>query len=288
VSLGKQAKTLSKGQVEATMGWLTSTSIPDEKGVILLLSVRAGLRAKEIASLTWTMVTDADRQMSRTIHLPDKASKGRSGRAIPMHRDLRSALQDLYREAKPKPDDFVVTTERSKKTSPQVIVNLFARWYEVIGLGISTRVSIGVTDSMRPSLPETKRGVNSTPLFFPALLERWSPSGVELLASSISFRESLQEAEHRGGPPSSLESPSLRTECHSAAFTGGTMALWLVHRSRKQRRCSRSQSGPEVSRENLGLCRSPGIGEVAAKYQGAGPWINLCPSGTETFPRVIC
>jgi integrase/recombinase XerD len=81
VSLGKQAKTLSKGQVEATMGWLTSTSIPDEKGVILLLSVRAGLRAKEIASLTWTMVTDADRQMSRTIHLPDKASKGRSGRA---------------------------------------------------------------------------------------------------------------------------------------------------------------------------------------------------------------
>jgi integrase/recombinase XerD len=79
------------------------------------------------------MVTDADRQMSRTIHLPDKASKGRSGKAIPMHRDLRSALQDLYREAKPKPDDFVVTTERSKKASPQVIVNLFARWYEVLG-----------------------------------------------------------------------------------------------------------------------------------------------------------
>jgi integrase/recombinase XerD len=71
------------------------------------------------------MVTDADRQMSRTIHLPDKTGKGRSGRAIPMHRELRSALQDLYREAKPKPDDFVVATERSKKASPQVIVNLF-------------------------------------------------------------------------------------------------------------------------------------------------------------------
>jgi integrase/recombinase XerD len=133
VSQGKQAKTLTKGQVEATIGWLASTRYPTRNGAILLLSVRAGLRAKEIASLTWTMVTDADRQMSRTIHLLDKASKGRSGRAIPMHRDLRSALQDLYREAKPKPDDFVITTERSKRTSPQVIVNLFARWYEVPG-----------------------------------------------------------------------------------------------------------------------------------------------------------
>jgi hypothetical protein len=50
-----------------------------------------------------------------------------------MHNELRLALRDLFREVKPKPDDFVISTERSKRASPQVIVNLFARWYEILG-----------------------------------------------------------------------------------------------------------------------------------------------------------
>jgi integrase/recombinase XerD len=131
--LGKQAKTLTKGQIETTRAWLAGSRYPIRNRVILLLSVRAGLRAKEIAGLTWIMVTEADGQISQAIQLHDNASKGRSGRTIPMHSDLRSALQDLHLELKPKPNDFVISTERSKRTSPQVIVNLFARWYEILG-----------------------------------------------------------------------------------------------------------------------------------------------------------
>jgi integrase len=130
VSLGKQAKTLTKGQIGLALNWLANSRYPTRNRTILLLSARAGLRAKEIAGLTWTMVTDAEGEVSQAIQLHDNASKGRSGRTIPMHSDLKSALQDLHREVKPKPDDFVITTERSKRTSPQVIVNPFARWYE--------------------------------------------------------------------------------------------------------------------------------------------------------------
>jgi integrase len=39
----------------------------------------------------------------------------------------------LLDQAKRTPDDFVIRTERSKRTSAQIIVNLFARWYEVLG-----------------------------------------------------------------------------------------------------------------------------------------------------------
>ena len=46
--------------------------------VIFLLSLKAGLRAKEIASLTWTMVTDAEGALADTISLTDIASKGRA------------------------------------------------------------------------------------------------------------------------------------------------------------------------------------------------------------------
>jgi integrase len=79
------------------------------------------------------LVTNADGQISHAIHLHDNASKGRSGRTIPMHAEVCLALQKLLDQAKPNPDDSVITTERSKRTSAQVIVNLFARWYEVLG-----------------------------------------------------------------------------------------------------------------------------------------------------------
>jgi integrase len=59
------------------------------------LSIKAGLRAKEIASLTWRMVTDARGQIGQSVHLEDSASKGRSGRVIPMNEELRRALRDV-------------------------------------------------------------------------------------------------------------------------------------------------------------------------------------------------
>lgn len=131
--LGKQAKTLTKGQTEAILGFLAKTRYPIRNRAIFFLSLRAGLRAKEIASLTWEMITDADGQVGKAIYLHDKASKGRSGRLIPMNSELRSALQELRRKTWTKPAMFVISSERSPRVSSQSIVNLFSRWYEVLG-----------------------------------------------------------------------------------------------------------------------------------------------------------
>ena len=60
MSLLKQAKTLSKRQIALTTALLQQTRYPTRNLAIFLLSVKAGLRAKEIASLTWDMVTDAE------------------------------------------------------------------------------------------------------------------------------------------------------------------------------------------------------------------------------------
>jgi integrase/recombinase XerD len=79
------------------------------------------------------MITDADGDVGVAIQLRDEASKGRSGRVIPLHAELRSALEELRQHDRPKPNDFVIRTERSRRTSAQAIVNLFARWYEVLG-----------------------------------------------------------------------------------------------------------------------------------------------------------
>lgn len=127
----KQAKTLSKRQVALVTGVTTQTRNPVRNLVILLLSVKAGLRAKEIAHLTWDMVTDPEGNLGSAIHLRNIASKGSSGRVVPLNRDLRSALETLYERRSPSP--YVVTTERRQRTSAAAIANLFAGWYRAAG-----------------------------------------------------------------------------------------------------------------------------------------------------------
>ena len=89
MGLGKQAKTLTKVQVDAALGYLSNTRHPLRNRVILLLSVKAGLRAKEIARLTWDMVTTSDDDIGTAIHLTNEASKGSGGgRVIPLNKEL--------------------------------------------------------------------------------------------------------------------------------------------------------------------------------------------------------
>ena len=135
MGLGKQAKTLTKAQVDAALGYLSKSRHPARNRAILLLSVKAGLRAKEIASLTWDMVTDLDGELGMSIHLTNEASKGRTGgRVVPLNRELRAALSDLRRSSSlGRPSRFVIATERSNRSSPHAIVNLFSRWYRDLG-----------------------------------------------------------------------------------------------------------------------------------------------------------
>jgi len=80
------------------------------------------------------MITDAEGQISHSIHLIDIASKGKSGRAIPISKDLRQALLELQRGPRSySGSPYVVSTERLSRTSPAVIVNLFAHWYRSLG-----------------------------------------------------------------------------------------------------------------------------------------------------------
>ena len=80
---GKQAKVLSPREINQMLTHIKHTRYPQRNKVMFLLSVKAGLRAKEISNVTWAMVTDASGHMSDTLHLPDHSSKGKSGRAIP-------------------------------------------------------------------------------------------------------------------------------------------------------------------------------------------------------------
>jgi integrase/recombinase XerD len=132
MGLKKQAKTLSNAQIKTILTHIQSTRFPNRNRVIFLLSIRAGLRAKEIAHLKWSMLTDPEGNLLECIHLQDQASKGRSGRIIPMAKDLKQSILEL-RQASNQSDTYLITTQRSGQTSAQVIVNLFRDWFLSLG-----------------------------------------------------------------------------------------------------------------------------------------------------------
>jgi|GEM_PF-4380722 len=81
---GKQAKTLSPAQIKTALSYLDQTRNAERDVVMFLMSVRAGLRAKEIAGATWIMVLGSDGLVSDTLHLEDRVAKMKSGRTIPI------------------------------------------------------------------------------------------------------------------------------------------------------------------------------------------------------------
>ena len=85
---GRQAKTLSSADVNDLLVFASCTRNPLRNRVIVLLSAKAGLRAGEIANLTWDMVLGPTGQIGGIIELRDYAAKKRSGRVIPIHPEL--------------------------------------------------------------------------------------------------------------------------------------------------------------------------------------------------------
>src|SRR5262249_5844160 len=73
--LGKQAKVVSLRELKRLLDYAAHGRYPERDRVLVLLSFKAGLGAKEIAGLRWSMVTDSSGQLADHLALPDRASK---------------------------------------------------------------------------------------------------------------------------------------------------------------------------------------------------------------------
>ena len=129
---GRQAKTLSADNIKDLLVYASCTRHPLRNSVIVLLSAKAGLRAGEIANLTWDMLVDANGHISGLIELRDQAAKKCSGRSIPVHPDVAAALA-AWRQAGPS-SDYVIASERGRAMTASSIVVWFNRAFKNIGL----------------------------------------------------------------------------------------------------------------------------------------------------------
>ena len=129
---GKQAKILSALDVHQLLLFASRTRNPLRNRVIVLLSAKAGLRAGEIAALTWDMLADAQGRVGRVIELRDCAAKKGSGRLIPVHPELRDAL--MAWQIASANSTYVVRSERGGQMTPLSVVVWFNRAVQKIGL----------------------------------------------------------------------------------------------------------------------------------------------------------
>ena len=129
---GKQAKILSSTDVNDLLIFATCTRHSVRNRLIVLLAAKAGLRAGEIAKLTWEMVLDPTGNIGGVIELRDAAAKNGRGRLIPMHPDLRRALaayRGLSNGLGP-----LIRSERSGAMTSLSIVVWFYRAFRNVGL----------------------------------------------------------------------------------------------------------------------------------------------------------
>jgi integrase/recombinase XerD len=129
---GRQAGLIVPSVVRRMLAHVRHSSQPARDRVIILLSVRAGLRAAEIAQLDWSMVLDVRGQIADTVTIRDAIAKKGSGRRIPMHPELRRALVRL----KPMSEDSgpVVRSSRGGAMQPNSIVNWFVQLFAELGI----------------------------------------------------------------------------------------------------------------------------------------------------------
>src|SRR4029079_8976785 len=129
---GRRAKILSPADVNDLLLFASCTRNPLRNRVLVLLSAKAGLRAGEIANLPWDMVLGPTGLIRCSIAPQHTAAKRGSGRMIPIHPDLGSALEDLRRVT--ARSEHVVTSERRGGMTPSSIVVWFNRAFRSVGL----------------------------------------------------------------------------------------------------------------------------------------------------------
>lgn len=154
-----QAKIQSEAGITRLLKVAKSSRHPLRNAAIVRLSVRAGLRACQIAYLDWAMVTDGRGPISNVMSVPGTITKFGLARRLPIHAELKKVLVRLrcrnarqgavivsersYAEG--RHDPFISVATRPQAMTPKSIVNgitTACRMAELAGCSSHSRHSL--------------------------------------------------------------------------------------------------------------------------------------------------
>lgn len=128
------AKVLEPGDVRLVLAHVEWQRHQLRNRVLVLLSFKAGLRACEMSGLTWPMVLASDGRINDQIVIARSIAKKGSGRTLPLHAELKTALRKLHRQEARPVAGHVIRSERGGRMNAGSIVNWFSAVYAELGL----------------------------------------------------------------------------------------------------------------------------------------------------------
>lgn len=128
------AKVLEPDDVRLALVHVRIQRHPARNRAMILLSFKAGLRACEIAGLTWPMILATDDSLAVHINVAGSIAKYGSGRQIPINRALRTALLALHKSEGYPNRGPVIRSERGSAMQPGAVVNWFSATYQALGM----------------------------------------------------------------------------------------------------------------------------------------------------------
>lgn len=131
--MGTSAKVLTPREFGRVLEHVSQGGAATRNRCIVLLSFRAGLRACEIAGLSWEMVTSPDGHISTTISVSGTIAKNGRGRVVPIHPELKAVLNALRISQGRPTAGPVVCSQRGGHMSAKSIVNWFTALYSKLG-----------------------------------------------------------------------------------------------------------------------------------------------------------
>lgn len=132
--MGRSAKVLGTGDVRRLISHARTKRNAQRDKVMVLLSLKAGLRAAEIAGLGWSMVVRPDGLLGRHIDISHEIAKCQSGRRVPMNPELREALLKLHRLQDYPRGGPVIQSERGGHMTARGVVNWFGKVYAELAM----------------------------------------------------------------------------------------------------------------------------------------------------------
>lgn len=132
--MGTPAKVLAPSEVRRLLARAGRGRFALRNRVMVLLSFKAGLRACEIAGLDWSMVLAPGGHVGRSLLVSGSIAKNGTARRVPLHRELKRALQQLHAASGLPVSGAVIRSERGGHMRPRAVVNWFKEKYIAAGL----------------------------------------------------------------------------------------------------------------------------------------------------------
>ena len=132
--MSQPARVLEAADVRRLIRHVRSHRHAIRNHVMILLSFKAGLRACEIAGLTWPMVLRPDGRLSHLIYVSGSIAKNGSARRIPVHPELKTALVRMRVKYGNPRDGPIIRSERGAHLTARSVVNWFRATYAELGL----------------------------------------------------------------------------------------------------------------------------------------------------------